>query len=269
MALTFVPGTVRAGDYRFAIGTAGSGTLVLQTILPALMTAVGPSRIEIEGGTHNPSAPPFHFLRGSFIPLIEMMGPKVKVELLRYGFYPAGGGQFVVEITPCADLQPITLGERGEITARRAIALVANLPYHIARRELDTVGKLLDWDTKCLSCEDTKNSVSPGNLVMIELRSSAVTEIFTAFGKLGVSAEDVATDAVEQAGAYLKSNATVGEHLADQLLLPMALAGAGSFTAASLNMHARTNMEVIQQFLPVRFTVHEGNGFSAVSVYRE
>jgi len=268
-ALTFVPGKIRAGDYHFAIGTAGSSTLVLQTILPALLTASAPSRVEIEGGTHNPAAPPFDFLQRSFMPLIEKMGPKVKVELQRYGFYPAGGGRFVVEVTPCAELQPIAVGERGEITGRRAVALVANLPYHIARRELDTLGKLLDWGPEWLSCEETKNSVSPGNLVMIELKSSALTEILTAFGKLGVSAEDVATDAAEQARAYLNSRAAVGEHLADQLLLPMALTGGGSFTAVGLNLHAKTNMQVIQQFLPVRFDVREENGFSCVSVRRE
>jgi RNA 3'-terminal phosphate cyclase (ATP) len=111
-ALTFVPGKIRSGEFRFAIGTAGSGTLVLQTILPALITAAGPSRIEIEGGTHNPAAPPFDFLQRSFIPLIERMGPKVKLELQRYGFYPAGGGRFVVEITPCEVLKPIARGAR-------------------------------------------------------------------------------------------------------------------------------------------------------------
>jgi RNA 3'-terminal phosphate cyclase (ATP) len=106
-ALTFVPGKVRAGEFRFAVGTAGSGTLVLQTILPALITAAGLSRIEIEGGTHNPAAPPFDFLQRSFIPLIERMRPKVKLELERYGFYPAGGGRFVVEITPTDVLKPM------------------------------------------------------------------------------------------------------------------------------------------------------------------
>src|SRR5262249_13610133 len=148
--------------------------------------ATGPSRIEIEGGTHNPAAPPFDFLQRSFIPLIERMGPNVKLELQRYGFYPAGGGRFVVEITPTSRLKPIELEDRGEIIARRATALVANLPYHIARRELDKVGELLKWDAESLRCEDTKNSISPGNLVMIELVSGTVTEIFTAFGKRGV-----------------------------------------------------------------------------------
>jgi len=268
-ALTFVPGKIRAGDFRFAIGTAGSGTLVLQTILPALITAAGPSRVEIEGGTHNPAAPPFDFLQRSFIPLIERMGPKVKLELERYGFYPAGGGRIVVEITPTDVLKPMNVEERGEITTKRATALVANLPYHIAKRELDTVGKLLNWDAELLRCEDTKNSVSPGNLVTIELASSNVTQIFTAFGKLGVSAEDVAKDAAEQAHAYMHSTAVADEHLADQLLLPIALAGGGSFTAMSLNMHARTNMEVIRAFLPVRFEVVEAQGRSRVSVQPE
>lgn len=140
-----MPGKIRAGDFRFAIGTAGSGTLVLQTILPALITAAGPSRVEIEGGTHNPAAPPFDFLQRSFMPLIERMGPKVTLELERYGFYPAGGGRFVVEITPIGVLKPMNLEERGEITTKRATALVANLPYQIARRELDVVGKVLNW----------------------------------------------------------------------------------------------------------------------------
>ena len=266
-ALTFVPGKVRAGEFRFAIGTAGSGTLVLQTILPALITAIGPSRVEIDGGTHNPAAPPFDFLQRSFIPLIERMGPKVKVELQRYGFYPAGGGRFVIEITPTDELKPIELEDRGEITTKRATALVANLPYHIAKRELDMVGKLLNWDAESLRCEDTKNSVSPGNLVMIEIASSAVTEIFTAFGKLGISAEDVAKDAAEQARAYIHSTAAVDEHLADQLLLPMALAGGGTFSAVSLNMHAKTNMEVIRQFLTVRFDVADRGKQVCVSIH--
>jgi RNA 3'-terminal phosphate cyclase (ATP) len=264
-ALTFVPGKIRSGEFRFAIGTAGSGTLVLQTILPALITAAGPSRIEIEGGTHNPAAPPFDFLQRSFVPIIELMGPKVKLELERYGFYPAGGGRFVVEITPTDVLKPMNL-ERGEITTKRATALVANLPYHIAKRELETIGKLLNWDAESLRCEDTKNSVSPGNLVMIEVASSTVTEVFTSFGKVGVSAEDVAKDAAEQALAYMHSSAAVDEHLADQLLLPFALAGSGSFSAVSLNMHAKTTMEVIRQFLPVQFHVEQNDGFSRVRI---
>jgi RNA 3'-terminal phosphate cyclase (ATP) len=265
-ALAFFPGEVQSGIYQFAIGTAGSGTLVLQTILPALMMASGPSEIVIEGGTHNPAAPPYDFIEKCFLPLIEKMGPKVKLELQRYGFYPAGGGKFTVQITPVDRLQPLLLGDRGEIIEKKIVALVANLPYHIARRELDTASGLLGWDAEMTSCVDTKNSASPGNVVMIEIESHGATEMFIAFGERGVTAEAVATDAAKQAKAYLESAASVGEHLADQLLLPMALAGKGEFTTTELNLHARTNMQVIQEFLPVKFEVREMHGCYGVTV---
>lgn len=268
-ALTFVPGKVRAGNYHFAVGTAGSGTLVLQTILPPLMAASAASRIVIEGGTHNPAAPPFDFVERCFLPLIEKMGPRVKVELQRYGFYPAGGGRFTVEITPSASLRPFMLGERGGIVAKKIVALVANLPDHIAHRELDTAGRRLEWEPECQSCIDTKNSLSPGNLLMIELKSSGLTQVLTAFGQRGVKAEEVAADAVQQAREYLATPATADEHLADQLLLPLALAGGGSFTATKLNLHAQTNMHVIRKFLPVRFETCDRQGFSCVLVHRE
>jgi hypothetical protein len=94
-AVTFSPGKVRAGDYRFAVGTAGSGTLVLQTVLPALLTADAPSHIAIEGGTHNSAAPPFDFLDRAFLPLIERMGPKVRLQFERFGFYRPAVDAFV------------------------------------------------------------------------------------------------------------------------------------------------------------------------------
>jgi RNA 3'-terminal phosphate cyclase (ATP) len=265
--LTFVPGTVRPGAHRFVIGTAGSGTLVLQTILPALMTAAAASRITIEGGTHNLAAPPFDFLQKCFLPVISRLGPKVAVNLERHGFYPAGGGRFTAVIEPCAQLSPIDLTERGDITHRKATAIVANLSRAIAQRELDTVARLLNWEKEPMEVVEAKNSVGPGNVVLIELASSTgVAEQFCGFGRLGASAESVATEAVKEARAYLVSSAAAGEHLADQLLLPFALAGGGMFTATRLNRHARTNMQVISTFLTVKFVTCEETGRIRVEV---
>jgi len=267
-SLTFSPGTVRGGEYRFSVGTAGSGTLVFQTILPALILASEPSRIVIEGGTHNTAAPPFDFLARTFLPLLERMGPAVRVQFERYGFYPAGGGRFCAEIQPVASLKGLHLGARGEITSRQVTALVVNLPRHIAQREVDTAAAMLNWSPECLAVEESRNSPGPGNIVMIEMGSAEVTEIFSAFGQLGVSAEAVATEAATEAREYLASRAVAGEHLTDQLLLPLALAGAGSFTAVKMNLHARTNMAVISKFLPVRFETHEEDGFTRVDLVR-
>jgi RNA 3'-terminal phosphate cyclase (ATP) len=111
--LTFRPGPVRPGQYRFSVGTAGSATLVFQTVLPALMLGSWPSSVEVEGGTHNMAAPPYDFLSRTFVPLVNRMGPNVSLRFERYGFYPAGGGRFSAEIQPAVALKPLHLGERG------------------------------------------------------------------------------------------------------------------------------------------------------------
>jgi RNA 3'-terminal phosphate cyclase (ATP) len=249
--LTFAPQMIRGGQFRFAVGTAGSVTLVLQTVLPALLMAEETSTLQLEGGTHNPFAPPFDYLEKVFLPILKRMGATVTVKLERYGFYPAGGGSFSVEITPCAKLKRLVLAERGKLISQKARALVANLPRQIAERELQTVRRKMEWKESHLEVEETRNSSGPGNLVMIEIEYEKVTEIFTAFGEKNTRAEVVAERAAKEAKAYLQTDAPVGEHLADQLLLPMALGEGGSFTTVKPSLHTMTNIEIIKRFLDV------------------
>lgn len=256
-SLTFVPKALRAGDYRFSIGSAGSTTLVLQTILLPLVLADIASTVAIEGGTHNPSAPPFEFLEEAFVPLLRRMGAQVELRLVRPGFYPAGGGEIRVGITPSKRLDPIELEQRGEIVTRRVRAVVANLPYTIAEREVQTAAEELGWGEECREAHTLTGSAGPGNAVSVTVGSENVADVFTAFGARGVRAEQVAHEAAKQARRYLNSEAAVGEHLADQLLLPMALAGGGAFTTTPLSDHAKTNTEVIGRFLDVRMEVVE------------
>src|SRR5262249_963531 len=146
--LTFAPGRVAHGAYHFAVGTAGSATLVLQTILPALLISNDQGQqthLTLEGGTHNPFAPPFDFLAKACLALVERRGARIEARIERYGFYPAGGGRFEITITPVKSLEPIELNERGKILDRRATALVAHLPRSIAERELGVVHKKLSW----------------------------------------------------------------------------------------------------------------------------
>jgi RNA 3'-terminal phosphate cyclase (ATP) len=264
--LTFTPGSVRSGTYHFAVGTAGSGTLVLQTILPALMTASGRSEVTIEGGTHNMQAPPLDFMQKAFLPVVNRLGSKIEIRFERYGFYPAGGGRFTATIEPCKRLSTIELLERGVIERRSAVAIVANLPRSIAQREIDTIMKLLNWDAESTQIVETRNSVGPGNIVLIELAGGTVAEVFCGFGRIGASAESVASEAADAARSYLVSGAVAGEHLADQLLLPFALAGGGVFTAEKLNLHSRTNIEIIRCFLPIDFVTTEVGGHTRVEV---
>lgn len=252
--LVFQPGAVRPGDYRFSIGSAGSTTLVLQTILPALWTAPAASRLLLEGGTHNPHAPPADFLERSFLPIMNHLGPHVSLTLERHGFYPVGGGRMHVTVEPAAQLSPLVLNERGSIRRRRCRALVARLPKSIAERELAVIGERLQLPDDCLEAVELPPHYGPGNVVTIEIESEHVTEVFTGFGMRGVRAETVASGAADQALRYLAADAAAGEFLADQLLLPLVLAGCGSFTTLPLSQHSLTNMAVIEMFGQARFT---------------
>lgn len=243
------PGAVHAGDYTFAVGTAGSATLVLQTILPALLTAGGRSTVVLEGGTHNPQSPPFDFLARAFLPLLRRMGPVVEATLERPGFYPAGGGRFRVTVEPSARLTGFELLERGELRAAQARAIVASLPRSIAERELQVIARRTGWARDRLRAESIADAVGPGNVVLVELESEHVTEVFTAFGERGVPAETVAERVAAETLDYLEAGVPVGEHLADQLLLPLAMAGGGAFRALAPSLHTRTQAEVIRTFL--------------------
>ncbi|MBM4321293.1 MAG: RNA 3'-terminal phosphate cyclase, partial [Deltaproteobacteria bacterium] len=199
----------------------------------------------------------YDFLALTFLPLLERMGPQIRTTLERPGFYPAGGGRFTVAIRPVARLGRLELLERGEITHRRARAVVADLPRHIAERELRVVAAELGWPQDCLSVEQTTAGQGPGNVLLLEVGSAALCEVFTGFGERGRPAEKVAQAVVQQCRSYLRSGAPVGEHLADQLLLPMAIAGGGAFLTVGLSRHARTHLELIPRFCDLPLTVEE------------
>ena len=254
--LSFEPSQVQGGEYHLAVGTAGSATLVFQTIFPALLLARTPSRITLEGGTHNPFAPPFDFLARTFLPVIRRMGSSVDARLETHGFYPAGGGRFTVDIKPCASFGQVALSDRGP-TRVHAKALVASLAENIAKRELSIVRERLGLDRSMCRIESIDSPVGPGNVLMIVIESETSVEVVTGFGIKGVSAEKVASAACDEAEKYLRADVPVGVHLADQLLIPMALAGAGSFRTLEPTAHTMTNADVIRKFLDVPIRIEQ------------
>lgn len=262
MELTFVPGPIEAGDYDFAIGTAGSCTLVLQTIVLALLHAGKPSTVRISGGTHNAMAPPVQFLQRAYLPLLARMGAEVGIDLLRYGFYPAGGGVVTASVQPCARLAPIECMERGALAEGYAEAFFAGIPSSVGTRELAQVGAALGWERPRLRLRGLPREQGPGNALLLTLEYEGQTEVFAAFGARGVTAEAVAGQALAEAQRYIASGAAVGEHLADQLMLPMALAGSGRFTLSTVSRHALTNASVIERFLPVSVGFEHGGQYS-------
>ena len=249
--LEFIPGEVTGGHYEFSIGSAGSASLVFQTVLPPLLLAENESSLVLEGGTHNMMAPPFDFINGAFLPQLNKTGVTVEAELDRWGFYPAGGGRFRVKVKPAEKLNGFELIDRGDAISRKARSVISALPMQIAEREIKKIREKLNWSDDQLEMFEVKGSRGPGNIILFDLEYENVTEVITAFGERGVEAERVASNGVRKVRDYLTSKAPVGEYLADQLLIPLALAGEGRLVCTELSSHTLTNIEVIGLFLDV------------------
>ena len=270
--IVFEPGEITPGNYHFEISTAGSITLVLQTVLPALMLANSTSHIKLSGGTHNMMAPPFDFLDRCFIPLLNRMGPNVELNLNRYGFYPNGGGEFEATITPVDRMRGLNIIDRGKLVQRRVRGIVSALPTNIAERETARVVRKLNWDRVLVDHVEAPNPQGPGNILLAELNYENVSEIFSGFGQVGVPAEKVADGVVRAVKKYLKTDAPVGPHLADQLMLPMAIAAnvsgvTSKFRTGSPTQHSRTHADIIRTFLDVDVVFKEqGDGTMIIEI---
>jgi RNA 3'-terminal phosphate cyclase (ATP) len=277
--LDFQPGPIRGGDFSFDIGSAGSATLVIQTILPALFLADEPSIVSVTGGTHNPWAPPYDFLAETFLPAIKTAGFDADCKLEKYGFYPAGGGKITLNVEPRQE-KPEFVGwagspahavsiqhgqtscpsygcQKAENIQIHARIYTAKLPTHITQRQK----KLLlqsKLNFKNIEHIEVTDSDGPGNCVMLRLCGGGRTTVFTAFGQKGKPSEKVVGEVVSLVEDFLPSDTAVDHFLADQLLIYMAILKSGSFTTNELTTHLTTNVETIKKFLPVDFKIeHE------------
>ncbi|EEJ4707113.1 RNA 3'-terminal phosphate cyclase, partial [Salmonella enterica] len=241
--------------------------LVLQTVLPALWFADGSSRVEVHGGTHNQAAPSADFICRVWEPLLARMGINQRTTLIKHGFYPAGGGAAATVVEPAASLRGLTLISRGETRRITAEALLASVPHHVGEREVATLEAYFPLAEKNVVA--LEGGCGPGNALLLMIQSEQLTELFAAFGVKGTSAEAVANQVAHEARRYLASPAAVGEHLADQLILPLALAGEGAFTVARASAHLLTNIAVVERFLPVTFNLEEAREMVQVMVSKK
>jgi RNA 3'-terminal phosphate cyclase (ATP) len=246
--LYFAPQHVQSGKYQFQIGSAGSTTLVLQTLLPALLLQNEASELTISGGTHTPLAPTADFIEQCFLPALEKLGIAVEFKLNKAGFFPIGAGEIQIKIQPWQHRNKLNLLVRGTLQTTKAFATVLNLSEkaQIAQRELAALNKRLKLDTQQ---QFHLNGISQGNTVYVKVEHQHHIQLFTALGEMRKSAEQIANHLAEQVKQYLESNASVDEYLADQLLLPLALGQGGKFTAQCISEHTRTQVAMIKKFI--------------------
>ena len=264
--LDFQPGPIRSGDFSFDIGSAGSTSLVIQTILPALFLADKLLTVTVTGGTHNPWAPPFDFLDETFLPAIGTAGFDADCKLEKYGFFPAGGGKIALNVRPRQEKpnQTIDFCQPAENIQNHARIYTAKLPAHIAQRQKKLLGQSRLKFTNIEHIE-VIDSDGPGNCIMLRLCNSHRTTVFTAFGKRGKPSEKVVGEVVSLSEDFLSSGAAVDRFSADQLLIYMAISKSGCYTTNDLTTHLTTNIETIKKFLPVNFIIEQQGQIRRIS----
>ncbi len=269
--LTFTPRRpVQAGEYRFDVaeqrkgGSAGSVTLVLHTLLLPLAWAEGESKLTVRGGTHVAWSPPYHHLERVYLPMLEKMGLSVRGKIFRWGWYPQGGGEVTVWVrgTSRPALSPLQLEERGAIRRLWVLSAYSELPAHVGERQGRQAESLLREAGLHPRLEVLRApSAGIGSAVILVVECENVYAGFSALGERGKPAEQVAQEACTDLLAWYRSGAAVEMHLADQLILPLALAsGPSSFTTCRLTQHLLTNAWVVQRFLPVQITIEGEEG---------
>lgn len=260
-ALVFCPGRLRVVEVRCDVGTAGSITLVLQALLPAMLRAGGPCRATVIGGTDVRQAPPVDYLRHVLLPLLRRMGARIQIDVVRRGYYPRGGGEVAVTVAP-GPLRPLRLDAPGGVRALRGVAHTASLPEHIAERmrraaaERLAAGGLGPAQLETCLC-DPAQAMGQGGAVVVWAETDTTVLGAARTAERGVRAEALGEAVGAELTADWNAGATVDLHAADQLLVYLALAGGGSFVARALSSHARTAMWLIEHFLSVRFAMRE------------
>ncbi len=249
-ALTFIPGDMKGGEYRFPIRTAGATSLVLHTVyLPLFLGAKEPSRIVIEGGTHVSHSPCYHFLERTWATYLGRLGLPITLRMNRPGFYPRGGGEIEAAITPVENISAVNFTDAVTRPRAEVIGAVAGLDTDIGKRLARKATVLLrDQGLEVESAvEEWQNG--PAAVVLITLFGGPVPTLAAGLGSRGKPADAVAADAVDEVKRHIASHAPVDPHSADQLLLPLAFAdGESVFHVSEVTQHLLTNAEVIQMF---------------------
>ncbi|RYX81629.1 RNA 3'-terminal phosphate cyclase [bacterium] len=260
---------VVAGNYHFEIGTAGATPLVVQTVLLPLALATGASTVRVTGGTHVPHSPPAEYLEAVYVPALKSVGLDVAFSYESAGFYPRGGGEVNVRVGGSGVIQPLEWRESGTLQEIRAFIVTANLPDHVAKRGAETVERHI----KGIKLENRKKtSLGPGAATVIVARGESGLGGFSAIGAKNKPMEQVAEEPALEFLNWKKSGAACDEHLADQLVLPLAFAsGPSHWTTAIVTEHLRTVIWVVQQFLDVEARIEEntdGGGMVLMSPHR-
>jgi RNA 3'-terminal phosphate cyclase (ATP) len=256
-SLVFEPTGICPGEFCFDIGTAGSTSLVLQTVLLPLSYAKSGSSVTLIGGTHIPWSPCFHYLNLHWLRYLHEIGFNIDLQLESAGFYPHGGGRVHAVIQPVRNLSPLNLVRRGALRKIRGISAVANLDLGVAERQRKEALSRLAGQCRKIEVETILMPAQfKGTMLLLIAEFDYSQCCYYGLGARGKRAETVADEAAAELIGFISTDGAVDQYLADQLILPLALApGVSKLRTSKVTQHLLTNAEVIKMFLPVKIEI--------------
>ncbi|MBI3413367.1 MAG: RNA 3'-terminal phosphate cyclase [Candidatus Aenigmarchaeota archaeon] len=256
--IEFLPGDFLEKEIDVNISTAGSVTLVLQSLALAALPSREEIKIKIKGGATNTSwSPPADYTINVFFPLLEKMGYEAGMEIIRRGFYPKGGAEVVCTVKPPKRLENIKLDSRGEVKIIKGVSVCSNLPESVAERQRTSAESILEkagYETEIT--EEVVSSYSAGSALVLWAGCENSILGADALGEIKKSAESVGGEAAKKMVAQLENGFSIDIHAMDQIVPYMALAEGESFvTTKEITGHTSTNINICEKLVGVKFRV--------------
>jgi RNA 3'-terminal phosphate cyclase (ATP) len=260
--LIFIPHEVKGGEFLFDVDTAGSTSLVLQTLIPSLIFSKELTTIILKGGTHVPFSPSFHYLLYIFRYFLNKIGISIDLSIEKYGFYPKGGGKIKAQIKPASGIKPLNINKREEIKKIDILSYVSNLPIKIAERQKESIvnkisNLLKDTPYKLNIDLQEVPSIGQGTFAFLFSEYNNTVAGFTSLGEKGKKAEQVGEEAANEFIDYHNSGSALDPHISDQIVLYLSFADKESlFTTSKITQHLLSNLWVIKSFKDIKYTIN-------------
>ena len=259
----FKPKRLNVSSGKVDIGTAGSVTLLLQTILPILIFTEKPISIEIKGGTEVQWSPTIQYYQNVLFPLLNKIGASLELKILSHGYYPKGKGAIRINSDPARRLNSWNCVSRGEIKSLCVDSVCGNLPKDNAKIQGEAAVREFQLKypkIKAFMSYKSVESLSPGSSCTCYAICENSILGSSSLGERALKPEVVGQEASEDLLKSLDRGACLDKYMADQILPYLALAkGKSSVSIEGATDHFVTNIHIIEKMLPVKFWVKDKN----------
>ena len=253
-SITFTPRQIQNTKLQENVGTAGSISLILQAVIP-LALAGKKLELSITGGTDVPWSPTANYTKLVLSEAYYRLGIKFEMNIIKRGYYPKGGGQINITISPCKKITPIYLSRRDSKDAK-ILCSFSGVDKNEITNSVHSAKDILEQKGFFAQSQITQeNALNPGASLLVYNHDQnsihGADELFDAKNKFGKFATET----------FASSDLGADSNLSDMLVTPLALAKEMSiFTVKQISKHLETNLYITSKITGCKYGVGKVDG---------